>query len=136
MIRCNHCTRTTRSSETVARLQGWRFFSGLSQTGKQLDTVLCPVHSGQGTEDTYVATWIVRCSICNWDTEEDKDQYDPLILTAYEAKMAAGYHTCEPLFEFIRPDGRVFHEKDPDFLSEVNETTPHKGLGNGATGAG
>lgn len=125
-IRCSHCTRTTRSSEAVARLQGWRFFSGVSQTGKQLNDVLCPVHSGRQEEMALIPSWVVHCVNCEWDTDLERELDDPPILTAYEAELAARYHICEPVFEFIRPDSRVFRQNDPDFQAEVNETTPKK----------
>ena len=48
-IRCKHCPSTTSSSPDAARMLGWRLFKGLSQTGKELDDVVCPGCAGTTT---------------------------------------------------------------------------------------
>lgn len=49
MIECNHCFNITFLTEPGARSIGWRFYNGLSLTGKVLNDVICPECSGRGT---------------------------------------------------------------------------------------
>lgn len=125
-ISCHHCPRTTKSSEAGARHLGWRFFKGLSLTGKPLDDVICPVCTGQDApEPDEIPSWIVECA-CEWSSYEAWEPGDTPILTAYEAKRVAQTHRCAPEFTFISPSGQRFHEWDKQFRQELEETTPKR----------
>jgi hypothetical protein len=100
-IRCKHCPRSTYSSVDVARITGWRMFSGTSQTGKPIEDVACPHCAGTAPAPDETPSWSVRCKTCDWEYE---DEYDEGPLTAAEAKQMADDHECEPWVE-IRPPG-------------------------------
>jgi len=102
-VNCKHCPASTRSSEDVARLAGWRWFKGLSQTGKPLDDVCCPACSGADVEPA-AASWSVRCDGCNWELEDDPFD-DPEPLDAKGALSIAHDHECEPVMEIRAPGG-------------------------------
>lgn len=106
---------------------GWRFYKGPSQTGKDLDITLCPVHSGRMGDRELPPSWEVRCEVCDWSTIEEREPGDGPILTAYEARLVAAEHKCEPVFSFIDPGGIYMREKNADFQQELKETTPKGG---------
>lgn len=106
---------------------GWRFYKGPSQTGKELDIVLCPVHSGEMSEQELPPSWEVRCEVCDWSTIEQWQPGDAPILTAYEARLVADSHVCEPEFSFTDPSGIQMRMGNADFQQELKETTPKGG---------
>jgi len=101
VIQCKYCPRSTFSTYDAARMLGWRMFRGVSQTGKPLDDVICP--SCAGTRPPAPAeTWAVRCTTCDWSTEDDPDDYEP-VGTAADAVATGRGHECEPLIELKAP---------------------------------
>lgn len=93
---CKHCANTTRSSRDVARIQGWRFFEGTSQTGKPLTDVVCPTCSGRGEKkEESGAEWVVHCRTCDWRSDEGDPDDEP-ITDGKHARDIAGDHECEP----------------------------------------
>lgn len=107
-IRCKHCPRSTYSSLDVARMEGWRLFNGVSQTGKHLDDVVCPVCAGTNEPpEPRPEGWVVACRTCEWQSNEDPDDPDLFAeLTAKDAKWLAREHRCEKWME-IRPPGNT-----------------------------
>ncbi len=104
MIRCKHCTSTTMLGETAARVYGWRLFSGVSQTGKAFDDVACPVCAGTAKDPVSAASWSVRCTTCDWSSDEGNvDEDDMEILGAQAAVMLGKDHECEPDIQLRKP---------------------------------
>jgi hypothetical protein len=111
MFRCKHCVASTSSSLDVARVAGWRFFTGKSQTGKDLDDTVCP--SCAGFPKTPETGWRVGCHTCDWVWQ---DEYNEGPLAPKEAKGMANDHECEPDVWIAPPSG------DRKFQSyEVND---------------
>jgi hypothetical protein len=100
-IRCKHCPRSTYSSLDVARISGWRLFTGVSLTGKQLDDVVCPACAGTEPPKDEQPSWSVRCRTCDWVYEDDFDEGP---LSAREARQLALDHHCEPWVEIAAPN--------------------------------
>jgi hypothetical protein len=75
----------------VLRVQGWRLYSGPSQTGKPLDVTLCPWCAGTATGPE--PSWRVGCDTCWWEYEPF-DGEEPI--TQKEAQRIADDHECEP----------------------------------------
>lgn len=125
-IACKYCHRSTILTEAGARANGWRFYKGPSLTGKMLDDVICPVCTGEAKpEPENIPSWIVECA-CEWTSHENWQPGDVPILTAYEAEQVARNHRCEPEFRFISPEGKSYRDWDPEFMKELEETTPRK----------
>lgn len=124
-IRCKHCPRHTMMSEEAARFAGWRFYSGPSLTGKELNDVICPVCTGAVAPVTEVPTWVVECS-CDWSSQDDLEPGESPILTAWEAERVSRDHRCEPMFTFITPEGVRYSERNKVFQEQVKETTPKR----------
>ena len=124
-ISCHHCARSTISTPDVARASGWRMFQGLSQTGKELDDVVCPSCSGHEVPIQQVPSWVVECH-CEWSSHEDWQPGDTPLLTAYEAMKFSRDHKCEPEFKFISPEGKTYRSWDAEFQQEVQDTTPKR----------
>jgi hypothetical protein len=96
---CRHCQRSGGlSSIDVLRVQGWRFFTGTSQTGKAIEDVICPWCAGTATAPE--PGWRVRCQTCDWEYEDDNGE-GPLDVKA--AKQLARDHECEPWVEISPP---------------------------------
>lgn len=110
MRACKHCKRfTTRSSDDVARAQGWRWYDGPTVGGGHLVDVVCPVCSGHAEPE--VAEWLVGCRTCDWQYEPwDPDER---ILTGKQALNVLDGHECEPEL-WIRPSG-----SDVDYRREA-----------------
>lgn len=91
-ISCKHCSRTTASSPDVARMLGWRMFTGTSVTGKAIDDVVCPYCAG--TKDVKdEPSWQVGCYTCDWEWWPEEGDEGPL--TEKDAEMLAREHECE-----------------------------------------
>lgn len=85
VIRCHYCPRFTYAPEAGARFSGWRFYRGLSVTGKKLDDVICPSCSDRGKE-VEIPTWDIRCNRCHWQfTDVWNPAEDEPLETATEA---------------------------------------------------
>lgn len=89
--RCQRCSRESRSSSSVLRVQGWRLFVGESMTGKPLDVTLCPWCAGTTSEPE--PSWRVGCDTCFWEYEPDEGE-DPI--SKKDAEQIADDHECEP----------------------------------------
>lgn len=100
MRKCKHCPRFTRSSDEVARVQGWRWYDGPTQGGGHLSDVVCPVCAGYAEPES--EEWIVGCRTCDW--ESIADDADDRILTGKDAIATTRMHECEPDL-WIRPPG-------------------------------
>lgn len=109
MIRCKHCLNTTRSSRDVARVTGWRMWSGTTEGGKQVDDVVCPTCAGTTPADDAPKSFQVRCQTCDWDWIAE-DGEEPL--DARSAKDMADDHQCEPDVTIVAPDGTEYRPRD------------------------
>jgi hypothetical protein len=90
-------------NEQGARAVGWRMFSGVSVTGKPLDDVVCPRCAGTAQDDQE-PSWRVRCTTCEWQSDDDEDVTEEGPLTAQVAKELAADHRCWPQMEIAPPD--------------------------------
>ena len=100
--RCKHCPAVTCSTFDAARMLGWRFFTGKSVTGKEINDVVCPACAGNAEPPEKKPTWRVGCRTCDWEWE---DEYDEGALTAKDAKHMANDHECEPDVWIAPPSG-------------------------------
>lgn len=110
-LACKHCPAVTNSPEDVARAEGWRTFKGLSVTGKVLDDTVCPGCAGTAKDDETAAavkSWRVRCTTCDWSSEDDRDDDDGEVWDAKAAKEMADWHECEKQVEIAPPTGDVW----------------------------
>lgn len=103
VIQCKHCPRTTRLTEAGARSIGWRMFTGISITGKQLEDVACPSCSGRGDHESTPPSWDVMCRTCGWQFSDEMYEDDPPLLSAWEAEQVAGDHHCDTDFVYREP---------------------------------
>lgn len=101
MIYCKHCPRVTASSKDVARVQGWRMHTGLTQGGGFLDDVVCPRCAGQEEPDP--PSWNIECSTCFWNYLDDEDELPPLV-NIDEAEAEAREHVCQPWMRLQAPN--------------------------------
>ena len=113
----------TRLTEAGARNMGWRFFRGLSQTGKPLDDVICPVCSDRGPEPD-VPSWDIRCRACGWLYLEQYfgEEPDIPVIDVRDALKALAEHH-EPgnclVVDVARFEVLVPGEQDWKLLSDV-----------------
>jgi hypothetical protein len=101
VIECKHCPSSTYNSVDVARISGWRMFTGKSLTGKPLDDVVCPKCAGTERPADEEPSWSVRCNTCDWVWE---DEYGEGPLDARAARNLASDHECEPWVEIAPPN--------------------------------
>lgn len=105
-LRCKHCPGSTYSSLDVARLVGWRVWSGITVGGKHVEDVVCPRCAGtEVPPEPKPEGWHVRCKTCDWDSREDADMQGDEPLDAANAKLLAREHRCDPLVELCPPGG-------------------------------
>ena len=122
-----HCTRKTISSDPVARAEGWRWYDGLTQGGKHLVDVVCPVCAG-ATEAATDERWNVGCTTCSWSHEEDRWEGDEPLLNAKEARSLAFDHQCEPELWIRSPDGTEYRPDDFDHDGKLRKADPDRVL--------
>lgn len=113
---------------------GWRIFEGLSLTGKPMEDVMCPVHSGCGSDPglpTAADSWDVSCMNCYWYFLDEFMPGDPVLLSAADAVAAAKQHIAvcevkhkEPVFEFKDQDDFWYGQNDPVFQTMVQNEEP------------
>lgn len=119
--------------EPAARFLGWRMFSGLSITGKELHDSMCPMCSGRGQNledhDWENHSWDIRCLTCTWlFSDEWVPGFIPL-LTATEAwDYSLVHHDCDPdengmvpesVFQYMNPLGKWFNQGDKEFTLQI-----------------
>lgn len=112
-IACKHCPAVAGRSVTqeAARFLGWRFFDGLSMTGKPLSDVVCPTCAGTAepvAETGEPPGWRVRCNTCHWEYE---DEYGDGPLSPKEARDMARDHQCEAEVEIAPADGDKWYDE-------------------------
>jgi hypothetical protein len=103
LIQCKHCPMATASSIDVARTVGWRMWSGLTQAGQYAEDVVCPRCAGTARDDQQQPSWRVRCTTCEWQSDDDEIPDDGP-LTADGAKQLAADHHCWSHLEISPPD--------------------------------
>lgn len=101
--RCDRCPTVNLSSRDAARLQGWRFWQGMTHGGAQRRVVLCPACAGTAPEPVE-AEWAVECTTCDWAY----DDAEPLRSEA-DAQRAGAYHQCEPEIRVYRAEAVLRH---------------------------
>lgn len=120
MIQCKHCPRTTRASETVARvIQGWRLYTGTTQDGRPLEDVVCPICAG--TQES--TGWNFRCVTCDWSYREDWEDDVPLerLDSVGDLERELRYHECEPILEVQAPDTDVWIQHNTEAYDKLKD---------------
>lgn len=127
-MQCKHCPRSTSSSSQVARVQGWRTYTGFTQGGDFLDDVVCP--GCAGVEEPEPLTWDATCLTCDWTyTDMFVDEGLPILPITNVQSLEAELHdhVCERVFQ-VRPPGSerwVYHgSKDYNELVEHWKAPP------------
>lgn len=112
---CAHCTRSTNSSDAVARAEGWRWYDGPTMGGKRLVDVVCPFCAGARIATDAKESWNAGCETCGWTFAGDHwDDDDEPLRDARDAREVALDHECEPERWITAPDGRRFSPDDFD----------------------
>ncbi len=113
MRTCKHCNRSTRSTDDVARVEGWRWYDGPTIGGGRLVDVVCPICAGNTTAAAS-ERWNVICETCDWDYQSEHYEGDEPLTEAKDAVELGYDHECEPRIKLRSPAGDLFDLNDFD----------------------